>query len=295
MSIQNMTIQSMTAPLRHVLVCAPSDAGWNAADKSAAWQALGFHRPPNFATAESQHQALCRLLTEAGAEVRTLPPDKNALTLDAVYTHDATLPTDHGLILMRPGKASRIPEAQAHAAYCSRLNIPVLGEIQAPATTEAGDIVWLDPQTLLAGRGYRTNKAGIDQLRALLAPNNIEVISAPLPHSQGPGACLHLMSLMSMLDEGTILVDLPWLAVETVELLRARNFRLIEIDDSERDTLACNILALGNKRLIALEENTRTNARLRRAGFEVQTFPGSEVCLNGNGGPTCLTRPLVRE
>ena len=114
---------------------------------------------------------------------------------------------------------------------------------------------------MLVGHSYRTNDAGISQLRALLATHYIEVISAPLPHSQGPGACLHLMSLMSMLDEGTILVDLPWLAVETVELLRGRNFRLIEIDYAERDTLACNVLALGSKRLIALEENAAHQRR----------------------------------
>ena len=170
----------------------------------------------------------------------------------------------------------------------------ILGQVTAPATSEAGDIVWLDPQTLLVGHGYRTNRAGIDQLRALLAPCGIAVLSAPLPYGPGPSACLHLMSLMSLLDCETILVDLPWLAVETVELLRTRNFRLIEIDYSERDSLACNVLSLGSKRLVALAENTRTNERLREAGFDVRTFPGSELCLNGSGGPTCLTRPLLR-
>ena len=291
----SITIQSMTAPLRQVLVCPPSHAGWNNPDQSAAWQALGFHHAPNFTAAESQHQALCHLLTQAGSEVQILPASQaQSLTLDAVYTHDATLPTNQGLILMRPGKATRIPEAQSQAADCAKLNIPILSEIQSPATSEAGDIVWLDPETLLVGHGYRTNQAGIDQLRALLAPHHVRVISAPLPHAQGPAACLHLMSLMSMLDEQAILVDLPWLAVETVELLQARNFRLLEIDYAERDTLACNVLALGNKGLIALEENARTNERLRQAGFEVKTFPGSELCINGNGGPTCLTRPLSR-
>ena len=290
-----LSIQSMTAPLRQVLVCPPSHAGWNNPGQSAAWQALGFHHAPNFTAAESQHQALCYLLTQAGAEIQILPASQaQSLTLDAVYTHDATLPTNQGLILMRPGKATRIPEAQSQAADCAKLNIPILSEIQSPATSEAGDIVWLDPETLLVGHGYRTNQAGIDQLRALLAPHHVRVISAPLPHAQGPAACLHLMSLMSMLDEQTILVDLPWLAVETVELLQARNFRLLEIDYAERDTLACNVLALGNKGLIALEENARTNERLRQAGFEVKTFPGSELCINGNGGPTCLTRPLSR-
>jgi N-dimethylarginine dimethylaminohydrolase len=102
------------------------------------------------------------------------------------------------------------------------------------------------------------------------------------------------MSLISLLDEKTALVDLAWLAVETVELLKARGYRWIEIDPSERETLACNVLALGENRLLAIEENHTTNERLRRAGFDVRTFPGSEVCINGSGGPTCLTRPLLR-
>jgi N-dimethylarginine dimethylaminohydrolase len=288
----------MTAPLRQVLVCPPSNAGWNDPQKSAAWPDLGFHHPPNFAEAESQHQALCHLLTQSGAEVLTLPENKT-LTLDAVYTHDATLPTSQGLILMRPGKSTRIPEAQAQSVLCAPKNVPTFAEIEAPATAEAGDLVWLnDPKrnsvTLLVGQGFRTDRAGLDQLRALLAPR-VEVLPAPLPHGQGPSACLHLMSLMSMLDDHTILVDLPWLSVETVQLFRSRNFRLIEIDRSERDTLACNVLALGSNRLIALEENAATNTRLRQAGFDVQTFPGSELCINGGGGPTCLTRPLIRD
>jgi N-dimethylarginine dimethylaminohydrolase len=103
------------------------------------------------------------------------------------------------------------------------------------------------------------------------------------------------MSLMSVLDEHTVLVDLPWLAVETVELLKARGLRLIEIEYSERDTLACNVLSLGQKRLIAIEENARTNQSMRELGFDVRTFPGSEICINGAGGPTCLTRPLLRK
>jgi len=128
----------------------------------------------------------------------------------------------------------------------------------------------------------------------MLAPKEVEVIAAPLPYGAGPSACLHLMSLISLLDEHTAIVDLPWLAVETVELLKARKYNFIEIDSSERSTLACNVLALGTKRLLALEENPKTNAKLMAAGFEVRTFPGSELCINGSGGPTCLTRPLLR-
>ncbi len=285
--------QSMTGNLRRVLVCSPRNAGWGRPEKAAAWRDLGFHHPPDFCTAQGEHDVLCGLLAEAGAEVVSLPVS-DALTLDAVYAHDASVPTDDGLILMNPAKPNRVLEARAQASFGAELGIRVFGEITLPGCTEAGDIVWLDPLTLLVGLGYRTNRAGIEQMRTLLAPKQIEVITAPLPYGPGPSACLHLMSLMSMLDERTILVDLPWLGVETVELLRGRGFRLLEIEPGERDSLACNVLSLGSRRLIALEQSVRTNERLREAGFDVRTFPGKELCINGSGGPTCLTRPLLR-
>jgi N-dimethylarginine dimethylaminohydrolase len=284
---------SMVAPLQRVLVCSPRSAGWDQPGCAAQWQKLGFHHAPDFATAQAQHESLCRELQTAGAEIIALPSDP-ALTLDAVYTHDASLATDYGIIVMRPGKTNRLAEGPLHAKLCEAISIPTLNTIAAPGTTEAGDILWLDSKTLLIGRGYRTNAAGIQQMLEILAPKQIDVLSAPLPYGPGPSECLHLMSLVSLLDDHTALVDLPWLAVETVELLQSRGYNFIEIDSSERETLACNVLALGNNRLLAIAENEKTNARLRAAGFDVRTFPGSELCINGSGGPTCLTRPLLR-
>ncbi len=284
---------SMVGALERVMVCSPRTAGWNQLERVTLWKALGFHHVPDFATAHSQHEILCRELQAAGAEVVEMPaaPD---LSLDAVYAHDASLPTDYGLIVMRPGKLNRVAEGPRHASFCDTLEISTLGAIASPGTTEAGDMVWLDAGTLLIGHGYRTNAAGIQQIRDLLAPKGVEVLSAPLPYGPGPSACLHLMSLISLLDEHTALVDLPWLAVETVELVKSHGFNFVEIDPSERDTLACNVLALGDNRLLAIEENHKTNARLRQAGFDVRTFPGRELCINGSGGPTCLTRSLLR-
>jgi N-dimethylarginine dimethylaminohydrolase len=284
---------SMVGALKRVLVCSPKSAGWNRPERVARWQELGFGHAPDFVKAQEQHQALRAELDVIGAEILEHPPSDD-LSLDAAYAHDASLTTDFGLVLMRPGKMNRVPEAEAQGRFAAGLGIPILAKIEAPGTTEAGDIVWLDARTLLIGNGYRTNAAGIAQMRPILAPKGIEVLSAPLPYGPGPAACLHLMSLISLLDERTALVDLPWLVVETVELLRSRGFKLIEIDYSERDTLACNVLSLGEKRLLAISENRQTNDRLREHGFDVRTFPGSEICINGSGGPTCLTRPLLR-
>jgi N-dimethylarginine dimethylaminohydrolase len=284
---------SMVGPLQRVLVCSPRTAGWNLPERVEHWRELGFLHAPDFTEAQRQHEVLCGELQTAGADVSEIAaaPD---FTLDAAYTHDASLATDFGLILMRAGKANRVAEAKRHGSFAESLDVPTFGEISPPGTTEAGDIVWLDAKTLLIGRGYRTNAAGIEQMRTLLAPKGVEVLSAALPHGQGPDVCLHLMSLISLLDDRTALVDLLWLAVETIELLQARGFRLIEIDAAERDSMACNVLALGENRLLAIQENERTNERLRVAGFDVRTFPGSELCINGGGGPTCLTRPLLR-
>ncbi len=284
---------SMTAALRRVAVCPPKAAGWLVRKRVAQWEALGYRHKPVFATAQAEHGALRKALEAAGAEVITLP-ESPAFTLDAIYCHDASLVTDWGAILLRMGKPLRGEESQQHAGLYGTLGIPVFGEIRAPGAVEAGDLMWLDGKTLLAGRGYRTNAAGIEQLRALVASKGVEVIAAPLPHGPGPKTCLHLMSLISLLDDGAALVDSALLAVETMELLTARGMRFVEIDASERDTLACNVLALGRGKLLALAENAKTNHLLREAGFDVQMFSGTELALNGGGGPTCLTRPILR-
>ena len=291
--MKNYGGHSMVAELRRVLVCPPRVAGWDDPERAENWSVLGYSHPPEVPKAEAEHRHMTVVLEKLGAEVVPLP-ESDGLSLDAVYAHDASLMTEYGAILMRMGKMNRQGEPDAHATLYEDLDIPILGAIEPPGTTEAGDIVWLDSDTLLVGRGYRTNESGIEQLHGLLRPKGVEVLTAPLPHGRGPDACLHLMSLMSLLNAHTVLVDLAWLSVPTVELLDKRGFDFVEIDTSERQTMACNVLALGRKRLFALDENPKTNQRLRDKGFVVGTFSGSELCQNGSGGPTCLTRPLWR-
>ncbi len=283
--------QSMAAPLKRVLVCSPKAAGWGRTNRP--WRELGYFHEPEGELAGRQHERLVEVLESAGAEVHFLPA-ADALGLDAVYSHDASFPTDAGMVLMHPGKAARRGEPARQELFFESLGVPILGRIEPPGIAEGGDIVWLDAETILIGEGYRTNAEGIEQLRSLVAPLGVEVRKAPLPHGPGPGACLHLMSLMSVLDDRAVLVDIPWLAVETVRDLEKRRFHLVPIEPSERDRLACNVLALGNRKLLALAANEKTNARLAAEGFDVITFEGSEISANGSGGPTCLTRPFLR-
>lgn len=282
---------SMCGKLVRSLLIGPRAVGWNA---EASWRELGYLDAPEEALAARQHARIRSLLRERGVDV--LEPDEPlpGLTPDAVYCHDASFPSRRGMILMRMGKETRSGEPAAHARIYEAQGIPVIGAVEAPGLAEGGDLVWLDERTLLAGEGYRTNAAGIAQLGEILAEDGVEVLPVPLPFGDGPHCCLHLMSLLSVLDWRTMVADLRFLGVPTVEMLKERGFGFVPIVEAERGTMAANVLALGGRTVLAIAANRETNARLRDAGFEVLTYEGGEISQNGSGGPTCLTRPLVR-
>ncbi|MDE2971684.1 MAG: arginine deiminase family protein [Acidobacteriota bacterium] len=283
---------NMWGKLVRSLLIGPRAVGWNA---DASWRELGYLHPPEEALAARQHDRIRSLLLAGGVDL--VEPDRPlpGLTPDAVYCHDASFPSRRGMILMRMGKETRSGEPAAHARIYEGQGIPVVGAVEAPGLAEGGDLVWLDEHTLLAGEGYRTNAAGIAQLGEILAEDGVEVISVPLPFGDGPRCCLHLMSLISVLDQRTMVADLRFLGVPTFEMLKARGWEFIPIVEGERPTMAANVLALGGRTLLAIAANRETNARLGDAGFEVLTYEGSEISQNGSGGPTCLTRPLVRQ
>jgi N-dimethylarginine dimethylaminohydrolase len=144
----------------------------------------------------------------------------------------------------------------------------------------------------VVGRGYRTNGAGIEALARALP--GVDVLAFDLPHHRGPAEVLHLMSFLSPLDEDLALVFAPLVPVRLLELLAARGIELIDVPDEEYDSLGCNVLALGPRVALALEGNPRTRRRMERAGVDVRVYPGQELSRKGDGGPTCLTRPLLR-
>ena len=281
--------QSMTGRLRSVLVRAPVAPG-----EGEDWRRFGYLRPVDHGVAEREHAAFRALLEGEGVEVHVGGPDP-AGELDAIFAFDPSITTDAGAVLCRMGKPDRRGETALSERTYEALGIPILGRIEAPGMVEGGDTCWLDERTLAVGRGYRTNQAGIEQLRSLLRDLGVEVIGVDLPHWRGPGECLHLLSLISPLAPDLAVVYLPLLATSFVELLRDRGWRLVEVPDEEFDSLACNVLALAPNRGLMIEGNPVTRGRLEAAGCKMLAYAGSEISLNRAGGPTCLTRPLWRE
>jgi dimethylargininase len=277
--------QSMTAPLRRVLVRPPAPGAW------AAWKSYGWRAEPDPGRLEEEHAAFRELLVEAGAEV-VVAATPHALDPDAIYVYDPALVGDPGAVLLRPGKEGRRGEVEAMGADFVEAGVPIAARLEAPGLAEGGDTLWLDERTLLVGRGYRTNDEGIRQLGEALP--GIEVVAYDLPHLRGAREVLHLMSLISPLDVDLAVVFLPLLPVRLVELLAERAIELIQVPDEEFETMGANVLALGPRMALALEGNDETRRRMERSGVAVRVYRGDEISRKGDGGPTCLTRPILR-
>jgi N-dimethylarginine dimethylaminohydrolase len=274
----------MWGDLRRVLVRRPLP------EDAAAWDEYGWRARPDVAAAQAEHEALCVLLEEAGAEVVVSAHDPG--NPDAIYTYDPTLVGRDGAVLLRPGKEGRRGEPEATVVPLECAGVPVSGWIDGPATVEGGDTVWLDEKTLLVGIGYRTNEAAPDALRAVLP--DTDVVAFDLPHWNGAGEVMHLMSFLSPLDRDLALVYPRIAPTRLMHLLAERGMEVVEVPDDEFGTMGPNVLALGPRRALALEGNDETRRRMERRGVDVSTYRGDEISRKGDGGPTCLTRPLLR-
>jgi N-dimethylarginine dimethylaminohydrolase len=281
----------MAAPLARVLMRSAAGA-MRRADR------LTWHYGPGFEPqrAAAQHHALTELLVQGGVEIDWLPDDDDGLA-DSVFTHDPSLVTDAGAVILSMGKALRGPEPALHEAAYRRLGIPVLGRVEPPGQVEGGDCVWVDEKTLAIGRGVRTNQAGIEQMAAILAPLGVNVLGYDLPLWMGEEACLHLMSVVSPLDDDLALVHSPLLPAAFHQLLRARGIALVEGDAGEfRDSngLSLNVLPTSPREVIMVAGFPVTRAAMEAAGCRVRAFEADALCIACEGGPTCLTRPILR-
>jgi dimethylargininase len=274
-----------TGALRRVLLRPPR------ADELAGWREYGWRAEPNPNAIAREHEQLCALLVGAGAEV-VLAEEPVAGDPDAIYAYDPVLIGPDGAILLRIGKPGRLAEAEALEPALALAGIPIVARMDAPATTDGGDMFWLDERTLLVGRGYRTDGAGIAVLRALLP--RTDVIAFDLPHLRGRAEVLHLMSLVSPLDEDLVVAYTPLLPVRLVELFEGRGIEIVEVPEDEFESMGPNVLALAPRVGLALKRNRETRRRLERAGVTVHVYEGAELS-KGDGGPTCLTRPLLRD
>ena len=277
--------QSMTAPLEHVLVKRPGHSFGAAFDDPAH----GYRWEVDLAEAEREHDAFSSLLSRLGVAVHDLGVETESP--DLVYQYDPSLVTDRGAILLRSGKPNRRGEEDAQGDWFTGNGIPIAGRIEPPGTVDGGDVFWLRPDVVCIGRSLRTNRSGIEQLEPLLGG---EVHVFDVPYDAGPAECLHLLSVISPVRDDLAVVEFPRLPSGLHELLLDFGVELLAVPPGEVETLACNVLAVRPGVAVVLEGSPITRILLEEAGVEVHSFYGHEICINGSGGPTCLTRPVRR-
>jgi N-dimethylarginine dimethylaminohydrolase len=286
MPIEAFGAQSMTAPLRDVLVKRPGPAFGRAFDDPHH----GFLHPVDLAVAQREHDAFVELLAGLGPTVHELGAE--TASPDLVYQFDPLLVADRGAIPLRAGKPNRRGEELVIESWLNAMGIPTLGRIEAPGTIEGGDTFWLRPDLLCIGRTLRTNDAGAHQLAAMVG-GDVRVFD--LPYWRGPAELVHLLSVISPVADDLAVAYLPLLPVTLWQLLADLAIRIIPVTDAEFQTLGCNVLAVRPGVVILAEGNPATAAALAAAGCEVREYAATEIGLNGSGGPTCLTRPLWRQ
>ncbi|MCH7785700.1 MAG: hypothetical protein IIB06_09850 [Bacteroidetes bacterium] len=257
------------------------------------WQELNFLSQPHFDTAINEYKIFEDFIKKKGIDIYHFPFD-NTVTIDSIYCRDASIATNFGMILCNMGKVGRINEPKSQRKVYNDFNIPVLGEIKSPGTLEGGDVAWLDENTLAVGHTYRTNDEGISQLKQLLEPKGIEIIIVELPHYKGKMNVFHLMSIFSPVAKDLAVVYSPLMPIKFRNELIHRGFNFVEVANEEFESMGCNVLAIAPKKCIMVAGNPKTQELLINAGCEVELYKGEEISIKGGGGPTCLTRPLLR-
>lgn len=286
--------QSDVAPIQQMVIKHAKDAFISDEAIDRQWRELNYSRRPDLSEALAEYDRFVELLTGFDIDVHFLPSDEST-GLDSLYPRDASIPCNKGMILCNMGKPARRSEPAAQESAFRAMGIPIHGAITGQGRVEGGDVAWIDEGTLVVGRGYRTNDEGIRQLGQLLGDCIAELIVVPLPHWHGPTDVFHLMSILSPIDRDLALVYSPLMPVPFREALLSRGIELVEVPESEFETMACNVLTVAPRKCVMLAGNGRTRTRLEEVGVEVHEFEGYEISAKGAGGPTCLTRPILRE
>ncbi len=279
--------------IRSVLLRHSKDSFGSSVRINAQWKDLNYISQPNSLEADSEYDAFASLIEQVGCKVHYLPADDN-LSLDCIYVRDAAFPVPGGVVLCNMGKPARADEPVAMAEYLEDNGIPVKGFIKGDGRLEGGDIVWLDHRTVVVGEGYRSNASGIAQLRDYLGDSVDDFIVVPLPHWDGPSDVFHLMSMISPLDKDLAVVYSKPMPSKFRTWLMDRGMELVEVPDEEFYSMGCNVLAIRPREVIMIAGNPITRKRLEDTGVTVHEYKADEISLKGLGGPTCLSRPLIR-
>lgn len=237
-------------------------------------------------TARRQHAALARALESEGVRVELAPAKPNLP--DLAFTRDTSLMTPWGLVGLKPGAWHRSAEVDVVLDAAERAGLPILGRIER-GTVEGGDVALVKPGLVVIGvSGGRTDEAGAEALAAIFRARGWRAwIHAFDPHF------LHLDTIFCMAGPGLALACTDVLDDDFVDDVRAEGIEVLPVTYKEARRLGCNVLSLGDRRVLTTSSNERVNRELARRGYRPIPLDLSQFTQCG-GGVHCLTMPLER-
>jgi len=289
----NYTCHSEIGKIKSLFIKNVQEAFISESHVEQYWRSLNYLEKPNLSEARKEYKSFQSLIENHSPDLFFFPEDPT-VNMDSIYCRDTSISTNKGMIICNMGKAARNNEPQAAKKAFEKKGLPILGAITAPGTVEGGDVAWLDEHTLAVGHTYRTNDDGIAQLKSLLQPMGVEVITVPLPHYKGKADVFHLMSIFSPVDTNLAVVYSPLMPIVFRNHLLERGYQLLEVTDEEFDSMGCNVLATAPRECLLVKGNPVIKTELENAGCFVSVYHGEEISVKGGGGPTCLTRPIHR-
>ncbi len=240
--------------------------------------------------AQAQHDDLARAYREFGVTVHYVEPLAEP-SANQMFVADLMFMTPEGAILARPASTIRAGEERWLARRLADLGIPIIRSIRGHGTFEGADAMWLNHETVIIGRGLRSNDEGVAQLTSTLTEMAVSVIQIDLPYGT-----MHLMGMLRIVDHDLAIAWPTRLVHRAVEALKEHGYEVAFLpDDTEAlQNKAFNSVTLGPRQLLIAANNPNTQAFYESLGISCHTVAIDELA-KAAGAMGCLTGVLERE
>ena len=281
---ENIYVSNATNVLKEVIVCSPKFYVFNAINEiTTSWMEKGETEQNERMVAE--WQTLVNAYRENGVIVHEVDAHKELEV--QTFARDFGAMVKEGAIIGKFRHPARQKETEVYEQKLKELGIPVIARVNA-GCFEGGDFWMIDDHTLAFGLVDRTDQAGVDNLREQLAKYGYTVVGVPVPPAN-----LHLDMVFNIVAEKVCIAATEQLPYNFIQMLKRRNYKIIDVPSELVFKHGCNVQALGNGKVLGIENNKSVNEAMEAEGIEVIKLPLEQI-LKAGGGPHCMTFPVRR-
>ncbi|MGL9768930.1 dimethylarginine dimethylaminohydrolase family protein [Enterococcus sp. DIV0806c] len=281
---KDIYVRNATNVLKEVIVCSPKFYVFNPINEiTKSWMEKGEVEQNELMVAE--WQTLLDAYRDNGVVVHEVQAHKELEV--QTFARDFGAMVKEGAIIGNFRHPERQKETKIYEAKLKELGVPIIARVNA-GCFEGGDFWMIDNHTLVFGLVDRTDQAGVDNLREQLERFGYTVVGVPIPPEN-----LHLDMVFNIIAEKICIAATEQLPYNFIQMLKRRNYKIIDIPSELVFKHGCNVQAIGNGKVLGIENNKSINKAMEAEGIEVIKLPLEQI-LKAGGGPHCMTFPVKR-